>query len=54
MLNGGGAVGSRGVEEENGAGGIEAAPGDGLLAVGVEVREDEDVLAVGRSDNATV
>ena len=45
---------ARGVEEENGAGGIEAAPGDGLLAVGVEVREDEDVLAVGRSDGRTV
>ena len=40
----GGAVGSRGVEEENGAGGIEAAPGDGLLAVGVEVREDENLF----------
>ena len=40
----GGAVGSRGVEEENGAGGIEAAPGDGLLAVGVQVREDENLF----------
>ncbi len=40
------AVGGGGVEEEDVAGGVEAGPGDGLLAVGIEVREDEDVVVV--------